>query len=296
MARTDLNEENGWIPEEQSSTAIQALFQNSVVEAVARRENMQSRTKAIPRFAADAPEVVAEGAQIPEADVDLDEIILVAHKWAKILNISEEDLNDSLVDVLNTYKTEWVGRYARKFDNACLGVSAAKTNTDVAPYTSVFNAATTAGNVVNSAGPLTFEDVNDALAAVETGMHFDPANTVFITHPRMLGNLRNLKDSDGNRVVEAPLAGTPGSLFGYPLYVSQGAAVSAAATDAPTGDPLLIAGNSKLLVIGDRSGVESQVSDQAEFRTDEVLLKVRTRKAFAVADAESFTVIRKTAA
>lgn len=296
MARTDLTEENGWIPEEQSSTAIQALFQNSVVEAVARRENMQSRTKAIPRFAADAPTVVAEGAQIPEADVDLDEIILVAHKWAKILNISEEDLNDSLVDVLNTYKTEWVGRYARKFDNACLGVSAAKTNTDVAPYTSVFNAATTAGRVVNTAGALTFEDVNDALAAVETGPYFDPANTVFITHPRMLGGLRNLKDSDGNRVVEAPLAGTPGSLFGYPLLVSQGAAVSTSATDAPTGDPLLIAGNSKLLVVGDRSGVESQVSDQAEFRTDEVLLKVRTRKAFAVADPTSFTVIRKTAA
>lgn len=296
MARTDLNETNGWIPEEQSSTAIQALFRNSVVETVARHENMQSRTKQIPRFAADAPSVVAEGAQIPEATATLDEIILVAHKWAKILDISEEDLNDSLVDVLNTYKTEWAGRYARKFDNACLGVSVDKTNTDVAPYTSVFNAATTAGNVVSTAGALTFEDANDALAAIESGDHYDPANTVFITHPRMLGNLRNLKDSDGNRVVEAPLAGTPGSMFGYPLVVSQGAAVSAAATDAPTGDPLLIVGNSKLLVVGDRSGIESQVSDQAEFRTDEVLLKVRTRKAFAVADPESFFVVRKTTA
>lgn len=295
MARTDLNESNGWIPEEQSSTAFQALFQASVVEQVARHENMQSRTKAIPRFAADAPSVVAEGATIPEASATLDEIILVAHKWAKIMNISEEDLNDSLVDVLNTYKTEWAGRYARKFDNACLGVSVAKDNTDVAPYTSVFNAATTAGNVVSTAGALTFEDVNDSVAAIEGGDYFDPANTVFITHPKFLGDLRNLKDAAGVRVAEVPLAGTPGSLFGYPLLVSRGAAVSTAATDTPTGDPLLIAGNSKLLVVGDRSGIESQVSDEAEFRTDEVLLKVRTRKAFAVADPEAFWVVRKTA-
>lgn len=296
MARIDLNEENGWIPEEQSSTVFQALLRSSAVEAVARHENMASRTKAIPRFAADAPVIVAEGAVIPEATATLDEIILVAHKWAKIMNISEEDLNDSLVNVLDTYKTEWVNRYARKFDNACLGVSTAKNNTDAAPYTSLFNAATAAGNVVNSAGPVTFEDVNDALAAVEVGDYYDNANTVFITHPKMLGNLRNLKDEDGNRVVEAPLNGTPGSILGFPLVVTGGAAVSAAATDTPTGDPLLIVGNSKLLVVGDRSGVESQVSDQVEFRSDQTLLKVRTRKAFAVADAESFQVIRKTLA
>lgn len=295
MARTDLTEANGWIPEEAGSVALQALAQNSVVEQVARRENMNSRTKAIPRFVADAPEVVAEGATIPEATATLDEIVLVAHKWAKILNISEEDLNDSLVDVLNTYKREWVNRYARKFDNACLGVSAAGAGTDAAPYNSVFYAANAAGNVVNTAGDVTFEDINGLLEGVEQGDYFDSANTVFITHPKMLGSLRNLKDAAGDRVVTEPLAGTPGSLFGYPLYVSQGAAVSATASPAPTGDPLLIAGNSKLMVVGDRSGIESQLSDEAEFRTDEVLLKIRTRKAFVVADAESFHVVRKTA-
>jgi HK97 family phage major capsid protein len=295
MTRQDLNEDNGWIPEEQGSTALQALFQNSVVEQVARHENMVSRTKAIPRFAADAPNVVAEGTNIPEATLNLDEIILVAQKWAKILNISEEDMNDSLVDVLNTYKTEWVGRYARKFDNACLGVSTAKDNTDTAPYQSVFAAATAAGRVTSVAGDLSFDNLNDSVAAIEGGDYFDAANTVFITHPKMLGNLRNLKDDSGLRVVDAPLNGTPGSFFGYPLYVSRGAAVSTAASSAPTGDPLLIAGNSKLLVVGDRSGVESQLSDQTDFRLDNVLLKVRTRKAFAVADPAAFTVIRKTA-
>lgn len=295
MARTDLTEANGWIPEEQSSVAFQALMRTSVVEQVARHENMQSRTKAIPRFVSDAPQVVAEGAAIPDADVDLDEVILVAHKWAQILDISEEDLNDSLVDVLNTYKREWTNRYARKFDHACLGVSAAGAGTDAAPYTSVFKAATDASNVTSTAGALTFEHLNTALEAIEVGDYFDQANTVFVTHPKLLGSLRNLKDAAGDRVVDAPLNGTPGSLFGYPLYVSSGAAVAAAASPNPSGDPLLIAGNSKMLVVGDRSGIESQVSEEAEFRTDEVLLKVRTRKAFVVADPESFWVLRKTA-
>ena len=102
MARIDLTEDNGYILEEQGSSVIQALIANSAVEAFARREAMASRTKSVPRFVADAPEVVAEGAEIPDAEAVLDQIVLVARKYAKIFHVSEEDVNDSLVDVLNT--------------------------------------------------------------------------------------------------------------------------------------------------------------------------------------------------
>lgn len=138
MARIDLTEANGYILEEQGSTVIQDLVANSAVEQFARREAMASRTKSVPRFVADAPEVVAEGVAIPEATANLDEVVLTARKYAKIFHISEEDINDSLVDTLTTYKREWASRWARKFDNATLGVNVAQDGTDVAPYTSLY--------------------------------------------------------------------------------------------------------------------------------------------------------------
>ena len=79
-----------------------------------------------------------EGDTIPEATATLDEVVLTAKKYAKIFHISEEDINDGLVDVLATYKREWASRWARKYDNACLGVNAGIDGTDVAPYQSLY--------------------------------------------------------------------------------------------------------------------------------------------------------------
>jgi HK97 family phage major capsid protein len=296
MARIDLTEDNGYILEEQGSSVIQALLANSAVESFARREQMASRTKSVPRFVADAPEVVAEGETIPEALATLDEVVLTAKKYAKIFHVSEEDVNDSLVDVLNTYKTEWASRWARKYDNACLGVSGAVTGEDDVPFTSLYSAIDWNEQRIQTEGDLSFDDINSALGIVETSEYFDAANTVFMAHPKMLAALRGMVDGTGQLVLPNPIAGTPGSLFGYPLVVSYGAAVSTAATDAPTGNPLLIAGNRNLLINGIRGGVESVVSRDAEFSKDGVLLKTRIRRGFAVAEASAFAVVEKTEA
>jgi HK97 family phage major capsid protein len=295
MARTDLTEANGFIPEEHGSQVIQATLANSAIEAFARREAMSSRTKSVPRFVADAPEVVAEGVAIPEAAATLDEVVLTAKKYAKIFNVSEEDVNDSLVDVLNTYKTEWASRWARKYDNACLGVSGTVTGTDTVPFLSLYSAINWTTNRIQTAGPLEFADLNNALGIVEDSAYFDAANTVFMAHPKMLGHLRGMVDGTGQLVLPNPIAATPGSLFGYPLVVSYGAAVSTAATDAPTGNPLLIVGNRQMLINGVRGTVESAVSRDADFSKDGVLLKTRVRRGFAVAEADAFAIIEKTA-
>ena len=296
--RTDLTENNGYIPEEKGSVAIQATLANSVVESFARRENMASRTKGVPRFVSDAPVIVAEGVDIPNSDTTLDEVILTARKYAQIFNISEEDLNDSLVDTLNTYKREWASQWARKYDNACLGVTAEADGDDGQPFTSLYRALATynsASNIINTAGDLEFKDISDALGLAESSKYFDAANTVFIAHPKMLSHIRNMETAGGNLVLPDPLAARPGSLFGYPLVVSYGAATSAAATSAPTGDPLLFVGNRNMMINGVRGGVESAISRDADFSKDGVLLKTRVRRGFAVAAAEAFALVRKTA-
>ena len=296
--RTDLTENNGYIPEEKGSVAIQATLANSVVESFARRENMASRTKGVPRFVSDAPSIVAEGVDIPNSDTTLDEVILTAKKYAQIFNISEEDLNDSLVDTLNTYKREWASQWARKYDNACLGVTAEADGDDGQPFTSLYRALATynsASNVINTAGDLEFKDISDALGLAESSKYFDAANTVFIAHPKMLSHIRNMETTGGNLVLPDPLSARPGSLFGYPLVVSYGAATSAAATSAPTGDPLLFVGNRQMMINGVRGGIESAISRDADFSKDGVLLKTRVRRGFAVAAAEAFAMVRKTA-
>jgi HK97 family phage major capsid protein len=295
MARIDLTEENGYILEEQGSSVIQALLANSAVESFARREAMASRTKSVPRFVADAPEVVAEGETIPEAAATLDEVVLTAKKYAKIFHVSEEDVNDSLVDVLNTYKTEWASRWARKYDNATLAVDVAETGDDVAPYTSLLQAVTDIdGFRVETNGSLQFGLLNELVGHVESSDYFDAASTVFMVHPRALAQLRQMTGPNGDLVLPNPIAGTPGTFFGYPLVVSYGAAVSTAATDNPTGDALIIAGNRNMLINGIRGGVESVVSRDAEFSKDGVLLKTRLRRGFAVADAGAFGIIQIT--
>lgn len=297
MARTDFTEANGYILEEQGSVVIQDLIANSAVERFARREAMASRTKTVPRFVTDAPQVVAEGATIPEASATLDEIVLTARKYAQIMHVSEEDLNDNLVDVLTASKREWASRWARKFDNACLGVTAVGDGDDGQPFNSLYYAVSqynSASNRTQTAGALTFEDISNALGLVESSAKFDAANTVFMAHPKMLAHIRNMIGANNEYVLPNPLDGTPGSLLGYPLVVSYGAATSAAATDAPSGNPLLIVGNRQMLINGIRGGVESVVSRDAEFTKDGVLLKTRIRRAFAVADASAFAIVEKT--
>ena len=295
--RTDLTEANGYILEEQGSVVIQDLLANSAVEQFARRENMASRTKSVPRFLADAPEVVAEGDEIPAASTTLDEIVLTAKKYAKLFHISEEDINDSLVDTLTVYKREWASRWARKFDNATLAVNAAATGDDDVPFTSLYYLVNDMGgpNYTTTGGALTFQDISNALGVVESSAKFDSANTVFMAHPKMLAEIRNMEDGAGKLVLPNPIGNTPGSLFGYPLVVSYGAAVSATATDTPSGNPLLIVGNRQMLVNGVRGGVESVVSRDAEFARDGVVLKTRIRRGFAVADAGAFAIVEKTA-
>jgi len=298
MARTELTVANGYIIEEHSSNVVQAALQNSAVESQARREPMATSTKRVPRFVGDAPNVYAEGATIGEASVTVDDITLSARKWAKIMHISEEDLNDTFIDVLNTYKTQWATNWARKYDDACLGVTVATDGTDTAPYTSVYREVSqynSASNLLTTAGAVTFAKLNTLLSTIESGDYFDAAKTVFIAHPTFVSALRGLVDSNNRPILQNPLNGAPATLFGFPLVQSLGAKTSTAATSTPAGNPLLIVGNTDLMVNGVRAGIESMISKDAKFDTDGILLKVRARRAFAVAKPEGFAILEKTA-
>lgn len=292
MARTDLNRSNGWIREQAGSVALETLAAESAVEQVARKENMTSDAYRVPRFAADGVDIVAEGALIPQKEAVLDSVLLETNKWANRFALSVEDERDAVINAFEAYKRHWATAFARELDNACLGVTADVTGPGTSvPFQSVYNAASDAGNVVTTAGDLKFEMLNDLFVAIETGDY--NGDLVLIAHPAFAGALRNLKDSAGDRVVTEPLGGGNQSIFGRPVVYSTGARTSAVATDKPTGNPLLIVGNRQHMILGVRDGVESAIAD-FRWEYDEREVKMRARRAFAVATPEAFHVIEKT--
>lgn len=288
---TDLSEANGWIPEPGTNEALLRDVETSAVEAVARRVTMTSRTVSVPRFVANGVDVVPEHDVIPIKDATLDEVVLTAVKFADRFAISIEDQQDAVVDALNAFKREWLSNLAIKLDNACLGTTAAADGSTV-PFDSVYNAVGST-NRLATAGDLSYEDLADVIGDMEGNRK---GGLVVIAHPRFKMSLRNLKDADGLRVVTDPFGGGVPTIFGHNVYFSYGAATSATATDQPTGNPLLVVANKSNLILGVRSGPESQVSDQAQWDTDHVELKMRARRGFVLADADSARVVELTAA
>ncbi len=286
---TDLSEANGWIPEPGLNEVLTKDVEVSAVDAVARKVTMTSRTVSVPRFAASGVDVVPEHAVIPIKDATLDEVVLVAHKFANRFAISVEDQQDALVDVFNEYKKSWLSDYAISLDNACLGVTGTG-----GPFESVYRAVG-AGNRQATAGSLQYEDLVDVFGDMEASRR---GGLVVIAHPSFKMALRNLKDVDGQRVValDGVLgAGVP-TIFGHEIRFSYGAATSAAYSENPTGNPLFIVANKSNLIVGTRSGPESLVSSEAQWDTDHIELKMRARKGFVLADANSARVIELTAA
>lgn len=304
MARTDLNHSNFYIPE-QEGPVLEAVRRTSAVEAVAKKVNMTTDMARLKGVTGANPRIVAEGALIPDANLTFDNQVLEAFKYAEILPLSYEDVSDSSGQFIEDYKVDWFSNFALKYDNAALGVTAAKGSTEGTladrPFNSVYYVASQAGAgaLTQTAGVLTFEDVNAALTRVETAAHYDDGRGVIIAHPAFRGALRALKDADGNPVWsngQALSGGVGETLLGKQLVFSRGARTSAAQTANPAGNPLLIIADRNNLISGVRSGPESVLSTEVDFKTDVYNLKMRARRGFLAINSDSLAVVEVTSA
>lgn len=288
MAFTDLTVDNGWIPVQNLTDVLTLDVEESAVEAVARKVNMVSDIATVPRFNATGVDVVAEGGNIPLRTADLDEVTLKAHKWADRFANSSEDREDAVLDAFAAYASAWTSNFHVSLDNAALGVTGTG-----GPFESVYRAVGS-GNRTSTGGALTYDDLVEAFGELETNRR---GSLVAIAHPSLKMTLRSLKDSDGNFVVDADGrlgAGIP-SIFGHELKFSHGARTSAAFTDNPTGNPLLVVANRRELILGVRLGPEAKVSSEEQWVSDNVELKMRARRGFVLASADAARVIEITA-
>lgn len=304
-----------WLPEEQDSRVMRAVNTTSVIEAVARRLPMTTNSREFPRSGDMDVDVIPKGTAYGEDVTTVSEVTLTAKKFGRAVRIAEEDIDDAAINLIDDRKVAWANAYAKKIDNACLGTNAA-VGTNV-PFVSVYRAVTTADSDTgytadeNHMGvfdaDITYDDLSELLAMSEDGDFYNDGSMLFIAHTSFRAVLRGLKDGNQNPIFLRGniVDGQPDTLFGIPIRFSKGAVVTATALAKPTpltlgaakgtaGNRLLVLADPQHLMLGVRSGPESVVIDGRDGTsalTDETLLKIRARRAFAPAWPGAFHVL-----
>jgi HK97 family phage major capsid protein len=315
----------GWIAVQAGDVAIQALMQNSAVEALARPEPMATDTKQVPRSGDFAISSVAKGAAYTETAGVQDYVQLIARKAGGVLRVAEEDLTDAGPDILATKRFGAARNMAKFFDNATLGSSATENGTTVL-YTSVYKALRTTNaasgtfaytadanyvalnTATTASGAAGYLALSNALSIYEQSDFFDEGQAFVIASPAFKATLRNVVDGFGRPIFnETPTIDgiSRDTLFGMPITWSMGARVSATNTSNPTGNPLLVFGNRDFLIKG-MANLSEQIAspnpgfaiqrarDGVGFLTDEALMKAAMRRGFNIGTEKAFVVVEKT--
>jgi HK97 family phage major capsid protein len=314
MARNTME---AWIPEEFGSNVIQRVRQVSALEMFAQRIPMKTQTRSTPRSGGADVAMVAKGGTYSEDVNTNDEVVLREQKFGKAIRIAEEDIDDSLADVVNAKQVDWSTSYAKTLDNASLAVTAAKgtsgcafdslyyllSQTDAATgYTGNANITQTA----TGAPAITYANLSIAAGLYEGGDFFAEDDTLVMAHPKYKQLLRGVLDSQNRPIFQEGSTGVPGggqgptadTVFGYRVKWTLGAKTSAVPTSSPTGNPLLIFGNPMYLLLGVRSGPESVFIDGRSglgALTDESILKMRARRGFAPGNENAFSILEQRA-
>ncbi len=296
------NNYDNWIPEEFGSDVITKVRQVSALEAFAQRVPMATQTRSTPRSGGVGTGIVAKGGTYAEDTNTNDQVILNVQKFGQAVRIAEEDIDDSLADIINTKMSDWSTAYAKGLDNAGLAVTAAK-GTSGCAFDSVYYQLTqtdastgyqaNANLVQSGSGGTTYSNLSKVLGLVESGDYWDEGNALIVAHPSYKKKLRNILDSSNRPIFQEGSNGFPGGgqgatpdrVFGYDVHWSLGARTSAVPTATPSGNPLFIVCNRQFLLLGIRSGPESVFIDGRNglaALTDESILKMRSRRAFAL--------------
>lgn len=310
MARNDIDA-TGWLVEDKDSQVVKAYTHTSAWEKVARPITMTANVVEIPRIEDMDVDVIPKGGAYGEETSDADVMSIRARKFGKALRIAEEDVEDKkLADYLELKKASAGSSFAKKFDNAAIGTSAAENGTTV-PFTSLYRAITTADATTGytadanhiglteaafAAEGAAYDTLNELISIAEESPYYDESQISIVASPYFRRVLRGVKDGQGrplflNDVINGRRVDT---VFGLPILWSVGARVTAVATTNPTGalgvkgtagNPLLAVVNKAAAIVGNRKPFESVVipgRDGLSALTDEDILKVRARKAAGV--------------
>jgi hypothetical protein len=241
--------------------------------------------------------------------------MLYGYQFNGKFTLDEAEVEDSAADVIESTSYEWLNSLRISYDNACFGVSAARSTnpTNYQPYNSVYWAVThddpDVGYTANTnytktgSGGLTYDYLNSGLGLVEDTTFWNENNGVAIIHPRLKKALRGIKDLNGRPILTESTGGFPGGgakpiydFMGYRAIFSRGAIVTndfrGARGKSIAGNPLIIFANPRLMVRGSRIEPQSQfINANINVNALEHTLQCRARLGFAATVPQGFAVI-----
>jgi len=258
-----------WIPVEYGAQVIQKVTQHSAVETFGQELMMTSNSRYVSRDQGVQAGLVAKGSTYAVGsggqgfgsnDGTEDAVLLTAGKWGTEIDIAEEDIMDSLADIINSKSNAIGTALAKVYDNVSIGLNAAPgatnaqttsvyyglTHTDASTgYTAPTGSGTTlaGGNYVQtgtgSFGKPTYTNLSVALGNVEVGDYFNEEDMICIAHPYFRQALRGIVDGQNRPIFQESSGGFPGGgqgatpdlIFRVPVFWSLGSTVT---TPTPT--------------------------------------------------------------
>lgn len=309
MAVSDFS---AWTPIIWDDQATNEEMQPSAMYEAGRLMQMTSNSYEIPRFT-DAD--VSGGSTLTDDSNSADTIMLYGYQFNGKFTLDEAQVEDSAADVIESTSFEWLNSLRMSYDNACFGVSAARSTNPLnyQPYTSVYYAVThndsDVGYTANTnytktgSGGLTYDYLNTGLGVAEDTTFWNENTGIAIIHPRLKKGLRGIKDTTGKPILTESTGGFPGGgarlvddFMGYRAIYSRGAIVTNDFTGARgktvQGNPLIIFANPKMMVRGSRIEPQSQfINANINVNALEHTLQCRARLGFAATIPQAFSVI-----
>lgn len=277
--------------------------QESAVLRVAAPLTMSGHSVEIPRHLSG---IVGGGSVLVEDTTDGSKVTMYSYQYNNKVQMDEADTEDAYIDAINAYDFQFLNRLAVVHDNACLGVTGARSTvpTDNRPYNSLIKVLRTddtdAGyaaddNVIS--GALTYDNLSNLLGILEDSDFGDPSQLVVIGHRGLRNNLRKIKDSQNNPIFQDAAANVlDETLFGAPIVWTQGAVESSQYNAMSASNPkLLFIVNRSAIVNGQRIEPQSRFIP-ASINTTELAhtLQHRARRGFVVTIPNAASVLRVT--
>ncbi|AOP55061.1 phage major capsid protein [Brevibacterium aurantiacum] len=262
------------LAEQVSSLLIQPLEEQSIMLNSGVKIYDSASPLRIPKLVSSSdPSWVGEGEEIPEADVEFDEVKLMPTDRKSIktlIRFTNELARQSVVGLDATLKARLVNDVARKLDTALLGGDGAAKS-----VTGMINQAGVQEGVLDASDP---DSLLDALAMAHAA-EVQP-NRWFISGADFF-TLRKLKDADGHYLIVSDLtAGATYSLFGIPVTVTN---------KLPEGKAVL-ANMGEVAVVRD-TNADVKILDQTFATTDEQAIRVVTRYDLGLLHPEGVIVL-----
>ncbi len=220
--------------------------------------------------------VASEGADKDISTESIKQLKLTAEEAAVIVPVTEIMIEDSITDIISMIREELEDGFVKLLEQSYLGYDAGT------PFAiTITNAIPAANTIAFGTGIDLVADFSAALTALEINGFDD--NIEFKTHPKVKGQIRELRDNENRPLFEPGNAKEPDTFFGWPITYSR--------NFKKTGSPEafeMIVGNWKWALEGIRNEMKIKVFDSGIVGDhnlivqDKIAVRATMRRALAI--------------